>query len=115
PVRKFLDSITLANGLVQAVSFDNIATSDLPGGTTVLAPQGRLTLTTGKPVMPADATAQATIYYTPFQGNLVPIYDGSALGLQTFAEITLALDTSNHLATNLYDVFVWNNASTIQL
>lgn len=34
----------------------------------VIPPQGRLTLTTGTPVMTAEAAAQTTIYYTPYVG-----------------------------------------------
>src|SRR5689334_1222868 len=36
-------------------------------------PQGRLTLTSNTPVMTADATGQGTIYYTPYQGNQLPV------------------------------------------
>jgi hypothetical protein len=71
----------------------------------VAAPQGYLTLTSGTPVIASDVTAATAVYYTPFTGGLVPIYDGTQFNPVSFSELTLTLN-SNHLASTMYDVFV---------
>jgi hypothetical protein len=81
-------------------------------------PQGRLTLTSGTPVLAANATAQTTIYYTPYNGNLVPVYDGTRFVNKTFTELSEALATSgtNFPASgSVYDLFVINDSGTIRL
>lgn len=82
----------------------------------LVAPQGRLTPVTGQPVLASDQTAKTHVYYTPYIGPAVPIYDGASWGLQVISsDLDLALDTSNHLINNVYDVFVWNNSGTISI
>ena len=83
--------------------------------TNTITPQGRLTLTTGVPVMNADATAQGTIYYTPYIGSVVPIFDGANWGLKTFSQISLTLNITDNVSGSLYDVFVFNNGGTLTL
>lgn len=75
----------------------------------VPSPQGRLTLTSGTPVLSSDVTAATTVYYTPYVGSLVPIYNGTSMVPTEFAELSLLLN-SNHLANTIYDVFVFLNA-----
>lgn len=41
-------------------------------------PEGRLTLTSGKPIMTTPVINSAFIYYTPYIGTNVPIWDGTA-------------------------------------
>jgi hypothetical protein len=84
-------------------------------GTPVSPPSGRLTLTSGVPVMTADVAAATTIYYTPYAGNSIPIYNGTVFVPYAFAELSLALSATAHIAGGLYDLFVWNNAGTLQL
>lgn len=76
---------------------------------------GRLTLTTLTPVLTADTLAAGTIYYTPFNGDQVPIFDGTGFVVRTFAELTLTLNNPNHVAANIYDIFVFDNAGTVTL
>lgn len=71
---------------------------------------GRLTLTSGTPVLTADTTGATTIYYAPYTSDQVPIYDGSAFVSTTFTELSLALGTLTSGAN--YDVFVYLNSST---
>jgi hypothetical protein len=77
-------------------------------------PQGRLTLTSATPVLAADVTAATAVYYTPFAGNLVPIYNGSSMVPAEFSELTLSLVASHALST-IYDVFVFSNAGVLTL
>ncbi len=76
--------------------------------------EGRLTLTSGTAVTTADVTGATNVYFTPFKGNCVALYDGTTnWALLPFTERTLALGTlTNDLP---YDVFIWNNAGTITL
>lgn len=72
-------------------------------------PQGYLTATSATPIIPSDVTAATAIYYTPYVGNLVPIYNGSSFTPTVFTELTLTL-VSSHAANNIYDVFIFNNS-----
>lgn len=78
-------------------------------------PSGRLTLVTATPVMTANETAQGTIYYTPYQGNTIPIYDGTNMVPTVFSEISVTLDSTNALSGSVYDLFVYNDGGTIRL
>ena len=76
--------------------------------------EGRLTLTTGTPVTTADVTAATTMYYSPYIGNKIALYDGSATwAVYSFTELSLALGTLT--ASLPYDVFAYNNAGTVTL
>ena len=96
------------------------------GGLTnvTVVPQGRLTLVTGTPVMTSAQTAKTTIYYTPYVGALIPIYNGTAWTLaqmsSDLSNITTNSATGNAgpaaVTTNSnYDLFVWSNGGTLTL
>lgn len=78
------------------------------------APQGYLTPTSGTPVISTDAISATQIYYTPYVGNLVPVYSGSTFVPTVFAELSLAL-VAQHAASTIYDVFVFNNSGVLTL
>ena len=75
--------------------------------------QGRLTLTTGTPVTTSDVTAATTIYFTPYKGNQIGLYNGSSWDMKTFSEISLSL--SGYTADKNYDIWVYNNSGTVTL
>lgn len=75
--------------------------------------EGRLTLTTGVPVTTADVTAASTIYFTPYNGNEVALYDGTAWRLYEFSEVSLAL--SGMTSGRPQDIFIYDNSGTITL
>jgi hypothetical protein len=79
------------------------------------APQGRLTLTSGVPVMTADATAQTSVYYTPYVGNLVPIESSTGVNVYTFSQLTMTLNSSYQTSGNLYDLFLFLNSGTVTI
>jgi YVTN family beta-propeller protein len=79
------------------------------------APQGRLTLTSNTPVMDSDVTGATNIYYTPYVGNIAPIYDGTNMDSYTFGQLTMALNTSNQTSGNLYDLFVFLSSSVVTI
>ena len=84
------------------------------------APQGRLTLTTGAPVMTATVTGGATIYYTPYIGRHVPLWNGTNFVMTDIGgELAQATtDTTKSpaavAASSCYDMFVWSDAGTIR-
>lgn len=77
-------------------------------------PQGYLTLTSGIPVITGDVVSATAVYYTPDEGSLVPIYNGSSFTPTQFNELTLAL-VASHALNTIYDVFVFSNAGVLTL
>jgi hypothetical protein len=98
-----------------------IKANAVAGGTaTPVPPQGRLTLQTATPVMVTTQSAKTTIYYTPYVGDQVPIYNGTTMTPTTFTELSVATtDTTKSPAaigvSKVNDWFVWNDAGTIRL
>jgi len=83
-------------------------------------PQGRLTLQTATPVMITASLAATTLYYTPYVGNQVPIYNGTSMVMTAFAELSAATtDTTKSPAaigaSKVNDWFVWNDAGTVRV
>ncbi len=79
------------------------------------SPSGRLTLVSATPVLNSDQTAKTAIYYSPYIGNTIPLYNGVATIGYAFGELTLNLDTTNHVSGSLYDIFIWRNAGVISI
>ena len=83
-------------------------------------PAGRVTLETAVAVSPTDQTAKTSVFYTPYKGERVPIYDGALWTPTVFTELTLALDADSahtgyqQSGTN-FDLFVVSDAGTIRL
>lgn len=84
------------------------------------SPGGRLTLTSGSPVMTADVTGATTIYYTPYIHAYIPIWNGTGSDLVEFTELSQALsdNTKSPAAAagerRCYDMFVWDDGGTIR-
>jgi hypothetical protein len=74
---------------------------------------GRLTLESNVPVSTTDQTSKTTIYYTPYNGDKISLYNGSSWATYTFTQLSKSLGT---LANNSnYDVFLYNNSGTLTL
>lgn len=77
-------------------------------------PQGYLTIlpaASGGPVLgTTDVTAATTLYYSPFVGNQIPIWNGSSFSILAFAELSIGMTSSAQVASTIYDVCVFNNA-----
>jgi hypothetical protein len=54
------------------------------------AAEGRLTLTSGNPVIKTDQLTADTVYFTPFNGNHIGLYDGG-WRLFTFSQLSIKL------------------------
>jgi hypothetical protein len=92
---------------------DNLNDLDLRSLTLVC--DGRLTATSVTPVPTADVSAATSIYFTPYAGNRIALYDGSRWNIRTFSEITISL--AGKTASLPYDVFAYDNsgAAAIEL
>lgn len=92
------------------LSFSNVTIAG--SGVDAAMTQGRLTVESGVAVSYNDTTS-STIYFTPFRGNKVALYNGSTWGLHTLEEISL--DISALSTDSNYDMFIYNNAGTLTL
>lgn len=70
---------------------------------------GRLTLTTVTPVTTADVLAATTLFFTPYKGNRIALFNGTSWNWYTFAEISIAVPATT---SQMYDVFAFDNAGT---
>ena len=74
--------------------------------------EGRLTLTSGTPVTTADVTGATSVFFAPYAGNRIALYDGSSdWNVRTFTEITIAVGTLD--AGQPYDLFAYDNSGTV--
>ena len=92
----------------------------LPLSAQIVAPQGRLTLASGTPVLTSDQTAKTTIYYTPYVGSVAPFWDGTSWALASLAELSLALDSNSghtgyHQSAKNFDLFLDHNGGAPRL
>lgn len=90
------------------------------GGGGTPAPQGRLTLQTATPVMTTTQAAKTAIFYSPYVGDEIRLYNGTTMVLTTFTELMVATtDTTKSPAaigaSKCNDWFVWNDAGTIRI
>ncbi|WP_315804028.1 hypothetical protein [Bradyrhizobium sp. SZCCHNS3002] len=93
------------------------------GGTTLeqMNPGGRLTLSNVAAWMTTDQAGATSVYYSPFSGKYVPIFNGSAMQLYAFTandtdtvgpSITLG---SNWAASTIFDVFVGLDSGAVRI
>jgi phage FluMu protein gp41 len=75
--------------------------------------EGRLTATSNTPVTSADVSGATSIYYTPYIGDKIELYDGSSWNIRTFTQITISL--SGFTAIKAYDVFAYDNSGTVTI
>lgn len=83
-------------------------------------PGGRLTLTTGTPVLTANVTAATSVFYTPYKGSSYPSYDGTTWSNRPISELTLALDsnaahTGYQQSGKNFDLCLYNDNGTDRL
>lgn len=74
---------------------------------------GRLTLTSGTPVLTSSVTAATTLYFTPYNGSKIALYTGSVWEYLDFSEVSLSL--SGYAANTNFDIWGYNNGGTLAL
>lgn len=67
-----------------------------------MIPSGRLTLVSGHPVMSSDVTGATEVFYSPYAGDTIPLFDGTAWSDVQFTELSLSVVG---LAPGAYDIF----------
>jgi len=80
---------------------------------------GRLTLTSGAAVTTGDVSGATTVYFTPYKGNQISIYNGTVWVNYVFTELSQATTditkSPASVANNSnYDVFAWNDSGTLR-
>lgn len=75
--------------------------------------EGRLTLESGVAVSTTNQTAKTTVYFTPYIGTNITLYDGSDWDIFTFSELSLSI--SGYTADTNYDIFIYDNSGTLTL
>lgn len=115
-----------ADTLVGAASAQTLTNKTItsPLGDFARVSEFRLTLTSGVPVTTTDVTAATTLYVTPYKGNEMALYNGSAWRLLSSSELTIPLsgltsgkpyDIFAHIVSNAIAIdtpLVWTNDST---
>ena len=80
--------------------------------TTPILADGRLTLVSNTPVVEPNVSSATTLYYTPYLGNCITLYSGTAWAIYTFTQRSIAVPATSN--TN-YDVFIYDNSGTLTL
>lgn len=82
--------------------------------------EGRLTLeqttgggTTPHPAPTTDQTAKTTVYFTPYLGNRITLWNGYCWQSYTFSEVSIALGTLT--SGKNYDVFAYDSGGVVTL
>lgn len=84
-------------------------------------PGGRLTFQSGTPVLTVDSLNGTSTFYTPYNHDLIPIFDGAGWAEYQFAElenITTDSAVGNAgpaavVANSNYDLFVWRDSAGV--
>ncbi len=101
------------------LDFKDFNVEDLTGGDAAVYTDqpdlngGRLTLSSGVPVTTSDVTGAGTLYFTPYKHDKISLFDGTRWKKYTFSEISLAL--TSLIKGVVYDIFLYDNSSTLTL
>ena len=104
------NKLTIAGGVVDFGSTPTVNGDEIAYLNGIV--EGRLTLTTAVPITTSDVTAAGTIYFTPYRGNRIALYNGTNWKTYTFTEKSLALTLTSG---KNYDVYIYDNSGTLTL
>jgi hypothetical protein len=89
------------------------ATTSSGGGTSSLTPpQGYLNLvgqSSGNVIQTGDVIGAVTIFYSPYNGNTIPIWNGSTFKSVIFSELTATLTSAGSASSAIQDECVFSN------
>lgn len=77
--------------------------------------QGRLTLTSGLPVTTSDVTAAGTLYWSPYKGGKVALYDTTNSRWKLYSPGEVSGSLSGFTTSQPYDVFLYDNSGTVTM
>lgn len=104
----------LAKGTAgQILSMNAGATAPIWSSQIMSIVNGRLTLESGVPISTTDQAAKTTLYFTPYNGNQIALYNGSNWAIYTLTE--KSLNISEFTASTPYDIFIYDNSGTLTL
>lgn len=86
--------------------------SSAGGSSSLVQPQGYLNLVgaaSGNVVQTGDVTGTLTIFYSPYNGNTIPIWNGSVFRTVVFSELTATLTAAASSANAIQDECVFSN------
>lgn len=106
-------SITNANSTVSIPYAKTTSPGILQVGIAQTLVGGRLTLESGNPVSTTDQTTKSTLYYTPYNHNIVGLYDGTSWIPVEFSEVSLSL--TGLTSGKPFDVFGYINSGSLAL
>ena len=98
---------------VMAVDVNELQAAIEAIGVSKFVCNGRLTLQSGVPVSISDQADKVTLYFTPYNGNEISLYDGTNWIRHEFTERSLALGALT--ASRPHDIFIYDNAGTLTL
>lgn len=87
-------------------------TSSSGGSSSLTPPQGYLNLVgqaSGDVIQTGDVVGAATVYYSPYNGNTLPIWNGSVFRTVTFSELTATLTAAGSASSSIQDSCVFSN------
>lgn len=74
--------------------------------------QGRLTLTSNEPEGVTAVSSTSTIYYTPYTGDTIALWDGASWRPTTFTQTSLSISSTGiYVHDQLFDIFGYSNTS----
>ncbi|NER80934.1 MAG: hypothetical protein F6K42_15465 [Leptolyngbya sp. SIO1D8] len=96
-------------GLIQKNGATDFSTVSLEASNALSAniAQGRLSLADGDPTPAGEQLAKTAIYYTPFEGNLVSLFNATTSNWETHQFPQLTLDLAGLSANTNFDVFIY--------
>jgi hypothetical protein len=119
-----LDGAITTNTADIATNTANIATNTAdiatlqatPGGTVVPGTvQGRLSLSSTEPTPTGDISGATTLYFLPYRGELVALYDGTSdWEYHNIPSAGVSISIPATTTTN-YDVYLYDNSGTLAL
>lgn len=74
--------------------------------------EGRLTFESGNPTH-KNKSAASVVYFTPFNGNKISLFDGNVWTIRTFNEISLSLASLS--ANTNFDIFLYEDSGSLFL
>lgn len=99
---------------VRAVDSDTISFHTSFAGSVANSAKVNLSANITSAVIPLGLQS-TSVYFTPHNGNLISLYDGTRWKLFSFTERSYLFSGGQQIATTPYDIFLYDNAGTLAL